>query len=140
MRIYLAGSVRDPWREAFRFRAPQHHYLDPSAHNHIFDEDVYTMLNLQMVRQSDLVVAYCAPSNPSLYGTSVEVGAAWGLGIPVLVIDALTPAEDWRAEHFGMHRSMSMTVVRDVDEAIEILQAMPGDNHDTPLFNGLRIA
>ena len=87
MRVYLAGSVHEPWRDPFRFGAPQHYYLDPSSHNDLYIEDQYTFLDLEMVRMSDLVVARISPSNRSGYGASFEMGYALGLGIPFILID-----------------------------------------------------
>ena len=124
MRIYLAGSFSN-WREQIKQEVPQHTYLDPSEHHHLSQEDVYTYLDLEQVRTSDLVLACVDPHNPSSYGTSLEIGYATGIGIPVILIDMLTPAKDPRAKFFGMARSVAQATVSTISEAIDLLKALP---------------
>ena len=124
MNIYLAGDLRTNWRDAFREQAPDFTYLDPQDHYHIKEETAYTFLDLLQLEQADLVVANLDPANPSLYGTSLEIGYAVAQGKSVLIIDQLTPAGDERARWFGMARSVSHIVVASVADAIDVLNAM----------------
>ena len=102
MRIYLAGSFSN-WREPIKTEVPQHQYLDPSDHHNLQQEDVYTYLDLEQVRMSDMVLARVDPENPSNYGASLEIGYASGLGIPVILIDELTPSKDPRSKYSAWH-------------------------------------
>jgi nucleoside 2-deoxyribosyltransferase len=124
MRIYLAGSFSN-WREPIKTEVPQHQYLDPSDHHNLQQEDVYTYLDLEQVRMSDMVLARVDPENPSNYGASLEIGYASGLGIPVILIDELTPSKDPRSKYFGMARSVAQATVRTTNEAIDLLKALP---------------
>ncbi len=124
MRIYLAGSFSN-WRDPIKDTVHWHQYLDPKEHHHLTQEDVYTYLDLEQVRMSDMVLARVDPQNPSNYGASLEIGYATGLGIPVILVDELTPSKDARSKYFGMARSVAQATVRTVDEAIELLKALP---------------
>ena len=124
MRIYLAGSFSN-WREQIKQEVPENTYLDPSEHHHLQQEDVYTYLDLEQVRMSELVLVRVEPENPSNYGASLEIGYAAALGIPVTLIDELTPNKDWRAKYFGMARSVAQATVSTTTEAIDLLKALP---------------
>ena len=124
MRIYLAGDIRDNfWREVVKNRAPSHFYLDPTDHEHEHDERGYTYLDKEQIRMADAVFAYLDPNNPSLYGTSHEIGYADGLGIPVFLIDELDgdPRQKW----FGMARATSAVVFSTLARGTDFLNSLP---------------
>lgn len=124
MRIYLAGDIRDNfWRGVVVDRAPRHFYLDPTEHDSEHAEDAYTYLDKEQIRMADAVFAYLDPNNPSLYGTSHEIGYADGLGIPVFLVDELDgdPRQKW----FGMARSTAQVVFSSLTRGIDFLNSLP---------------
>jgi nucleoside 2-deoxyribosyltransferase len=126
MNIYLAGGFgnwRDQFRKAFE-TSPRINFLDPGAHGHVKNESAYTFLDLDQVNRADMLVAYLEPENPSLYGSSLEIGYAHAMAKPVVLIDALTPAGDKRSRYFGMARSVAQVVVPTIPEAIEFLESL----------------
>ena len=88
MKIYLAGRLRDPWRETVKMSANylDVKYLDPNKHE-LNIPSQYTNLDLHMIDNCDLVFGYLEEENPGGYNTIFELGYAIGKGIPIIFIN-----------------------------------------------------
>ena len=104
MIIYLAGGMRDGWQDRVR----------PLLGSNV-------VLDLQGVREADVVLVHMSSSNPSGFGLSVELGYAYALGKRIVFCDEI--ASDWRTGYFGMHREMATVVCRSLEEAAKAIYA-----------------
>lgn len=122
--IYLAGDMRSGWQDAFAaMLPPQICVKDPSKHGLKVPAE-YTKWDLDAVRDSQLVVAYMGPHNPSGYGMALEIGYAHALGRPIIFVDCM--GTDWRSEYFGMVRSVASEIVGSFEEAATSALALLG--------------
>ena len=120
MIIYLAGGMRDGWQDRVRPLLGSNVVLDPRSWGSP-DPAVYTMRDLQGVREADVVLVHMSSSNPSGFGLSVELGYAYALGKRIVFCDEI--ASDWRTGYFGMHREMATVVCRSLEEAAKAIYA-----------------
>lgn len=114
MKIYLAGGMKDGWQERAALLLKDHVLLDPRSWG-TPNPAIYTAKDLAAVRESDIVLVYMSPGNPSGFGLSVELGYAYALGKKIIFCDGIR--EDWRTGYFGMHRQMATHVVYSLEEA-----------------------
>jgi len=115
MNVYLSGGMKTPWREAVKEDCPKFHYFDPCGHG--LDDPVhYTAWDIEMIKQSDIVFAYLAESNPSETGLALEIGYAIGIGKTVIF------ANEKRDPRFYIVECLATIATTSLDRAIEILK------------------
>lgn len=101
--IYLAGGMRDGWRDLFFEAFPEHEFFDPSNHG-LGGEKEYTAWDLAHIRKAQTVIAYMSADNPSGYGLCLEVGYAHALGKHIIFCGT---AGAERNKYFGMVRAIA---------------------------------
>jgi hypothetical protein len=87
--VYLAGGMRNPWRETVKQAFPGVEWLDPSTHG-LTDPLHYTKWDIDAIR---------ACSNPVGYNLAFEIGLAVAWKKPVVFVDE---------KHAGNPRPCSM--------------------------------
>jgi len=112
MKIYLAGGFRGtvdgmPWQHFVQHRASKPHiYLDPSTHPEMKAVDQYTLWDLAAVRSCDVVLAYMDVDNPAGWALALEIGYAYGLRKPVLLVDKKSEVDERFSRYFAMVREV----------------------------------
>lgn len=120
MKIYLAGGMRSGWQDALIAACPEVEFIDPRSHG-LTEPAAYTAWDLDGVRRCDLLLAYMEPDNPSLYGLSLEVGYAHGLGKPVWLVGSCGEA---RERYFGMVESVASVRLATIQQALAALKGV----------------
>lgn len=100
---------------------PQFTFFDPRTHPAMADEALYTLWDLEAIRQSDLVFACLEATNPSGYGTALEVGYARALGKHIIVVDEL---DEKRKRYLGMVRASANVVFKTLEDGIAFLKEL----------------
>ena len=124
MRIYLAGSFSN-WREQIKQEVPQHTYLDPSEHHHLSRRTSTPISTWSRYACQTWCWHASTRRTPATTALPWRSGTRLALGIPVILIDELTPNKDPRAKYFGMARSVAQATVSTTTEAIDLLKALP---------------
>jgi len=114
MIIYLAGGMKDGWRDQAIALLNGHEVLDPRSWSNP-SPAIYTERDLSAIRRSDCILVHMASTNPSGFGLSVELGYAYALGKRIIFCDEIR--NDWRSPYFGMHREMATEVVHSLEDA-----------------------
>lgn len=134
MKLYMAGPINgcsdseaNNWRKSISSKLPGVDCIDPMKRDYRGRElldyrEIVELDKLEVASADCLVVYYSKPS----VGTSMEVLFAWGIGIPVLVINAqANPLSPWLMYH-------STAVVESIDCAIEKILFWFGGIHEQP--------
>lgn len=116
IKVYLAGGFKSAWQEKVKGElVGLYEFLDPSMH-HIEDPVGYTHMDLEMIRNSDIILAYMEKDNPGGYALSLEIGYAWAKCKHVFLVD------DPDRKHFDMVRQCNDEIFPDLDSAIEYMK------------------
>jgi len=120
MKVYLAGGMRNGWREVVKRVVPTHTYSDPSLHGLITEKE-YTEWDLAAIRDADVVFGYMEFDNPSGIGLSNEIGYAYALGKYIIFVDESSEA---KSVYMGMCRVEATMVFSLLREAIDHLASL----------------
>lgn len=128
MNVYLAGGMKNNWREEI-FKAERSisignslfddiTFYNPCYHN-LGNPKNYTKWDLRAIKKSDVVLAYMEKDNPSGYGLCVEVGYAKALGKSIIFVEDEELCVTSR--YFDIVRAMSDYVFNDIYKAKDFL-------------------
>jgi len=117
--IYLAGGFRSGWQNAVHKALPSWEVLDPSQHN-LAEPSLYTLWDLEAIRQSSYVLAYMERTNPAGYALALEVGYAKALAKTILLVEEHDT--EGRRKYFEMVRQVSDHQFDTLEAAIRYLQ------------------
>ena len=132
-KIYLAGGMKSGWQdEAYQEILVKAGTMNPDVgiffldprHHKATDPDAYTLIDLQWIRNSDLVFAYMEDTNPGGPNLALEIGYAHALGIPVIFVNE-------REKYWGMAETVSV-MCANLEEAAHIAANLAVGNTDRP--------
>jgi nucleoside 2-deoxyribosyltransferase len=127
--LYLAGGFRSGWQDRVIESLPGWRILDPRSHGYK-EEKLYTLWDLEAIRQADWVLVYQESSNPAHYNCSFEMGYAVALGKKVIYLNELAAKNDSIHRYTGMLRQSATIEVGALLEAIALLQRLPVPDGD----------
>lgn len=128
---YMAGkgSVRIDWRRALEAAVAKRgadypegevRWLHPGVPRKAIpgkgDPDLYAVRDIIQIRQADMVVAYFDLQVARSLGTAHEVGMAYALGTPVVMIDKSPDVGS-----LDFQRQCALVVVSEIGKAAEVV-------------------
>jgi nucleoside 2-deoxyribosyltransferase len=115
--VYLAGGFGSGWQDKVKQEVERVTFLDPSTHG-LKEPDEYTVWDLELIRQSNIIFAYLELSNPSGYGLNLEIGYAKALGKMVILVNEKRRPQDY----MDMTESACDMVYGNLEDGIEFLK------------------
>ncbi len=109
-KIYLAGGWED-WRDVIIKRLDGAVWLDPRI---AIKSDNWFELETEMIRECDALIAWVVKDNPSGFGMTFEMGMAYGLNKPYILINEKEDKYKWSMQTKG-----SVISFDNVDDAIK---------------------
>lgn len=125
MKVFLCGGMHSGWQDEVKAVCPHHYFVDP-RHYQTADPHEYMALNLEGVRQSDVLFAYMEPGNPSGYDMALEIGVAKEKGLPIIYVDGLdgVPGEEGRQRYLAPCRVAADVRLTNLAEGAALLSTM----------------
>ena len=106
-KIYLAGGFCD-WRDKVTSIIKNVSWKDPRiAQNPLTGQNLpnWFEMEAEMIKNSDAMIVFVAESNPSGFGTTFEMGMAYALGIPYILINEKNNSYQWSMQTRGSFMS-----------------------------------
>jgi len=113
--IYLAGGWSG-WRDIVieEFKDFDINWLDP---RNATEKDNWFDLEVEMVKKSDFIIAWVTPDNKSGFGMTYEMGMAYALNKPYILINEKNNKYQW-----GMQSSGAAETFNDPNKAFDWLK------------------
>jgi nucleoside 2-deoxyribosyltransferase len=119
-RLYLAGGFHSGWQDRVKSSVSNFNFIDPRVHN-LNNETLYTLWDLEAIRQCDWIFAYLEKTNPGCYALSLEIGFAKALGKQILLVDEKSSEDDASKRYLKMVRASSDVIFYSFEEALEFV-------------------
>jgi nucleoside 2-deoxyribosyltransferase len=119
-RLYLAGGFHSGWQDRVKSSVSNFNFIDPRVHN-LNNETLYTLWDLEAIRQCDWIFAYLEKTNPGCYALSLEIGFAKALGKQILLVDEKSSKDDASKRYLKMVRASSDVIFSSFEEALEFV-------------------
>jgi nucleoside 2-deoxyribosyltransferase len=122
-RLYLAGGFHSGWQDKIKSSVSNFNFIDPRIHN-LNNETLYTLWDLEAIRQCDWIFAYLEKTNPGCYALSLEIGFAKALGKRILLVDEKSSSDEYSMRYLKMVRSSSDVIFDSFEEALEFMNSL----------------
>ena len=113
-KIYLAGGW-SPWRDSVISLVSNCIWLDPrEAQNPLTGKNLSNWFEIEteMIRNCDAVFCFIKSDNPSGFGSTFEMGMAYALGKPYILVNEKEEVYQW-----GMQSKGATKVFENLDDA-----------------------
>tara|TARA_R110000772_G_scaffold20466_5_gene56955 strand:- start:110988 stop:111404 length:417 start_codon:yes stop_codon:yes gene_type:complete len=103
--IYLAGGW-GTWRDTVidEFKDININWLDPRIAK---DKSNWFQIEVDMVRECDLIIAWVMADNKSGFGMTYEMGMAYALGKPYILINEKEDKYQWSMQSSGAYKNFT---------------------------------
>jgi nucleoside 2-deoxyribosyltransferase len=122
-RLYLAGGFHSGWQDSIKSSVSNFNFIDPRIHN-LNNETLYTLWDLDAIRQCDWIFAYLEKTNPGCYALSLEIGFAKALGKRILLVDEKSSSDEYSMRYLKMVRASSDVIFDSFEEALEFMNSL----------------
>jgi nucleoside 2-deoxyribosyltransferase len=122
-RLYLAGGFHSGWQDKIKSSVSNFNFIDPRIHN-LNNETLYTLWDLEAIRQCDWIFAYLEKTNPGCYALSLEIGFAKALGKRVLLVDEKSSSDEYSMRYLKMVRASSDVTFDSFEEALKFMNSL----------------
>jgi hypothetical protein len=117
--IYLAGGMKNPWRDKVKARFPNAVFLDPTKHG-LLDERQYTIWDLSAIARSEIVFGYMDADNPSGFELLFEMGYAFAHNKLMIFVNEKREMDPY----CGMVRTVADGAYGNLDQGIDALEML----------------
>lgn len=115
MKVYLAGGIKNLWREIVKEKV-NCIYFEPK--NDMVDPASYTLYDLTAIEKCDVLFGFMEKDNLSGIGLALEIGYAKALCKPIILVN------ESDNKHFAIVEQSSGVVFKKLNDGLELLQQM----------------